>query len=448
MKKTTINRFLSAILILCISMSAFAISAFATEPRDASADVSAEVSRGNELGFGDFIDVEKYAKNAGYPGYDSLTVLRIDTPRVFDYDASGGGFKTNWAIDIYFYNPNRISFNSEYDPFADSYIKLDGFAYVKDGDDDEINNYSLGLSVPDDEFADWDGWNTFDDLFFKASIVGDYFDSFVHDPVYYVESIEIYDSSFEEYVINIDQTMELQGIDYKLDVTTPEYDLSTFFDVEEKDIKMQYSASDDGELTLAYLYEREYGTKDYALYIYLHNPSGYSFVSLGYSYQGVPVHATIQMSFGSTVITQPFTLVKSSDTMLKLKSIGAINVPTNLDIRDYYIGDINVRVRENNKNENHLIECQGHYEYSEEPLTDVEKRQFEYGYRSRSIYLGKDFCGDDANDVYEFLLFFDNANDFQLSTTSGPVECLVWNEEYGCYAASTGSSFFELIDEF
>ena len=449
-----IKKAFSCILVLCTLVSVFALPVIAAESAETTIDRSADIARGEELGFGDFIDVETYANNAGTPGYDSLTALRIDTPEIVKYELSSGEYRYSWVIPIYFYNPSKVSFETSWYEGATE-VSLDGYAYVKDDDDTEVSTYSLSLLYPDDEFEDWAGYQSFDDMFFKASISG-----LINNPsgtltakdlIYYVQKLEIggrVDSIYTPFEIEIDKTMKVSGIDHKIDLTKPDYDLSAFFGTDVKDVAAQYPANEDGNITMAYLYEREYGTKDYGLYLYLYNPAGVELVSLGYSKQGKPVYASAKMSFGSTLVLQDFTLVSASKTLLKLKCVSDLNVGYDLAIRDYYISDINIRVREDNEKTDYVLDCEAHYEYSESPLTDVEKRQFEYSYKSPdNINLGKSFCGDNANDVYEILIYFDIAKDFELSTTSGILKGLAWNDEYGCYAASTGSSFYEMIDE-
>lgn len=445
------------ILVLCTLVSLLAVPVLAAEDAELAIDRSADIARGEELGFGDFIDVETYANNAGMPGYDKLTALRIDTPQVVKSQNPDGSDHYLWTIPIYIYNPFSVSFYSNcYD--GDAFISLEGRAYVKDFDDKTVEVYDLGLFVPNDERDQWMGANEIDDMFFVAYIRGTVRDDLQSlsedDLTYYVESIEISgfkDSDYTSFDINIDQTMQLSGIDYKIDVTKPDYDLSAFFDVEQKDIAVQYPVDKDGEISLAYLYEREYGTEDYSLYLYLYNPVGAKLVSLGYSNHGKPVYASAKMSFGSTVEDQYFTLVSSSDTLVKLKSIGEVNMPYGREIRDYYISDINIRVRDNNENTAYKIDCEAHYEYSNSPLTDVEKLQFEYAYRISDITLGKSF--DDGD--YEFYIFADTDKDYSLYISENgnlvPASGLVWNGERSCYYASSsieGSSISELIDDY
>ncbi len=450
-----IKKIYCCILVLCTLVSVFALPVIAAESAETTIDHSADIARGEELGFGDFIDVEAYANNAGNPGYDSLTALRIDTPEIVKFQLESGEYRYSWVIPIYFYNPNKALFETSCPEGASQVILDSCFAWVKDDDDTEEQLYSMALSFPDDEVDIWAGYQEFDDMFFKASITGlvDHPSSTltVSDLTYYVNNLRLggrVDGSYNDFEIEIDKTMKVSGIDHKIDLTKPDYDLSAFFGTDVKDVAAQYPANEDGNITMAYLYEREYGTKDYGLYLYLYNPAGVELVSLGYSKQGKPVYASAKMSFGSTLVLQDFTLVSGSETLLKLKCVSDLNVGYNLSIRDYYISDINIRVREDNEKTDYVVDCEAHYEYSESPLKDVEKRQFEYSYKSpNNINLGKSFCGDDENDVYEILISFDTANDFNLSTSSGTIKGLSWSDEYKCYVASTGSSFYEMIDK-
>jgi len=284
------------ILALCTLVSLLAVPVLAAEDAESAIDRSADIARGEELGFGDFIDVEMYATNAGIPGFDSLTALRIDTPEIVKYQLPSGEYNYSWVIPIYFYNPDKISFDTEFFEWDDG-VRLDGFAYVKDDDDTEVSSYSLSLSYPDDEFDDWTGYQSFDDMFFKACIYGSInnpLDTLTkNDLTYYVEKLSIggrVDSIYTPFEIEINKTMKASGLDHKIDLTKPDYDLSTFFDVDQKDIAVQYPADKDGEISLAYVYEREYGTEDYSLYLYLYNPVGAKLLSLGYSKQGKPVY--------------------------------------------------------------------------------------------------------------------------------------------------------------
>lgn len=444
----------SFILILCTLVSVFALPILAAETSETAIDRSADISRGEELGFGDFIDVETYANNAGMPGYDSLTALRIDTPEIVKYQLPSGEYNYSWVVPIYFYNPDKISFDTEFFEWDDG-VRLDGYAYVKDDDDTEVSSYSLSLLYPDDEFDDWTGYQSFDDMFFKACISGSInnpSDTLTkNDLTYYVEKLSIggrVDSIYTPFEIEINKTMKLEGIDHKIDVTNPDYDLSAFFDVDQKDIATQYPVDKDGEVCLAYIYEREYGTEDYGLYMYLYNPAGLTFNSYGMQLGGKTVHLVAYMNFGgNSTSTRYFTLVSSSDTLVKFKCLSGLPHSGEIDVRDYYVSRLCFFTNDGSYNE---VDVEAHYEYSAAPLTDVEQLQFEYSYMIDGIWLGP--CFDDG--IYSFLMFLDMEKDYTLyfagSNGLEPLSGLVWNDEYGCYAAATaldGTSLEGLIND-
>ena len=448
----------SVFLVLCTLLSVFALPVLAAERAESTADHSSDISRGEELGFGEFIDVEFYANNAGTPVYDTLTALRVDTPEIVKYQLESGEYRYSWVISIYFYNPQKISFDTACEEGAVA-VSLDGYAYVKDDDDTEISRYSLALSYPDDEFEDWQGFQSFDDMFFKANIFG-----LVNNPsgtlsskdlTYYVEKLAIggyVNHSYTSFEIHIDKTMQLSGIDHKIDLTKPDYDLSAFFDVDESEIRSQYPANENGSVSVAYLYEREYGTEDYGLYLYLYNPAGVNITSYGMQLGGKTVNLAAYMNFGgNSTSVRYFTVVSTSDTLVKLKCLSGLPYSDDVNVRDYYISRLCFFTDSFEYNE---VDLEAHYEYSGVSLTDVEKLQFEYTYilyDPEDLVLGKNF--DDG--VYTVFLFFDTDKEYSLyvSGPNGqkPLAGFIWSEEYGCYAASSefaGTSLEGLIDEY
>lgn len=450
-----IKKIYSCILVLCTLVSVFALPVLAADSAETTIDRSADIARGEELGFSDFIDVEAYANNAGNPGYDSLTVLRIDIPEVVETINEDGDYFYQWRIPVYFYNPQQLNFFVS--DLNLNHIISDSSVAIQDADDSSLSTYFLHFDYLDSEREAHAGYEYMANfMFFKATVKGHYESSSLlesDEGTYYFDSIVLNAGkdlgSFNRFNIPIDKTIKLEGIDYKIDLTKPDYDLSAFFGTDVKDVAAQYPANDDGNITMAYLYEREYGTKDYGLYLYLYNPAGLELVSLGYSKQGKPVYASAKMSFGSTLQVNDFALISASKTLLKLKCVSDLNVGYDLAIRDYYISDINIRVREDNEKTDYVVDCEAHYEYSESPLTDVEKRQFEYVYRISDVIIGDLFDESD----YEFCIFADTDNDYSLYVSEGgklvPAPGLVWQDELSRYFASPsieGSSISELID--
>ena len=449
-----LKKVFSVLLVLCTLISVFALPVLAAESAETMIDRSADIARGEELGFGDFIDVEAYANNAGTPGYDSLMALRIDTPEIVKFQLESGEYRYSWVISIYFYNPSKASFETAC-PEDASAVSLDGYGYVKDDDDTEVSMYSLALSYPDDEFDDWAGYQSFDDMFFKASIYG-----LVDNPsgtltakdlTYYVQKLEIggrVNSIYTPFEIEIDKTMQISGIDHKIDLTKPDYDLSAFYDVDESEILSQYPANDDGSISVAYLYEREYGTEDYGLYLYLYNPAGVNITSYGMQLGGKTVNLAAYMNFGgNSTSVRYFTVVSTSDTLVKLKCLSSLPDSGEMSVRDYFISRLCFVTEDGLYNE---VDLEAHYEYSDVPFTDVEQLQFKYSYLLDGINLGTTF----TDEYYSLMLFFDTDKEYSLyfSGLNGlePLSGIVWYDEESCYAASSAleSSFLDgLIDE-
>ncbi len=445
---------LCVILALCTLLSLFALPVLAAETSEAAVDRSADISRGEELGFGDFIDVEMYANNAGMPGFNSLTVLRIDIPEVSKSMNADGVYFYDWSIPVYFYNPEQLNFFVSGE--TNSNAITNSSALVQDLNDSSANTCLLYFNYLDSErgnYAATEYMVSF--MFFKATVRGRYYSSAPlesDEGSYYFDSI-VFDAGmdlnhFNRLTIPIDKTMKLEGIDHKIDVTNPDYDLSAFFDVDQKEIAMQYPADKDGEVSLAYVYEREYGTEDYGLYMYLYNPAGLTIKPYGMQLGGKTVHLVAYMNFGgNSISTRYFTVVSTSDTLIKLKCLSALPHSGEMDVRDYYVSRLCFFTADGSYNE---LDIEAHYEYSGSPLTDVEKLQFEYTYMIDGIHLGQTF--DDG--IYAFLMFLDMEKDYTiyLAGSNGlePLFGLVWNDEHGCYAASTmidGSSLDGLIDE-
>ena len=452
-----LKKVFSVFLVLCTLLSVFALPVLAAESAESTADHSSDIARGEELGFGEFIDVEAYANNAGLPGYDTLKALRIDVPTIIK---SGDEFGDRylWTIPVYFYNPNKVTFTSIYEDWNTA-VSLPGFAYVSDNDDAGFYRYELQWRHLNDDY-DWGMRdNDFTDMFFIGSIVGvcnNHSSILTEDDLSFeVKNIEItgyINDSYVPFNFEINQTIELNGIDYKIDLTKPDYDLSAFFDVDESKIRSQYPANENGSLSVAYLYEREYGTEDYGLYLYLYNPAGVNITSYGMQLGGKTINLAAYMNFGgNSTSVRYFTVVSTSDTLVKLKCLSGLPYSDDVNVRDYYISRLCFFTDSFEYNE---VDLEAHYEYSGAPLTDVEKLQFEYTYMlydPEDLVLGKNF--DDG--VYTVFLFFDTDKEYSLyvSGPNGPKPLVgfIWYEEYGCYAVSSefvGTSLEGLIDEY
>ena len=451
------KRILCFVLAICVFFSVFVIPVFASETGINRSDYSTDVARGKELGFDKFIDVETYACMAGTVGYDTLKALRIDTPEIVKFQLPTGEYRYSWVISIYFYNPNKVIFSTGYDE-GDVSCPLDFcYAWVKADSDSDVYAYDMGLSYPDGEGLDWMGEHELDDVFFKASISGlaGSHDLIAEELTFYVKSLKLggwVNSEYTDFEIEIDKTMQLEGIDHKMDYTTPYYDLSAFYDVDIDDIKSMYPANEDGEPSIAYLYEREYGTDNYGLYLYLYNPTGAELASYSRTYKGKYVYATAYMNFGGyTISSYDFTLVSSSATMVKLKCLSELPVADGLEIRDYYISNISFQTYSDSNIEKNLIADKAHYEYCESPLTDVEKLQFEYSAVIDALYLGKDF---DKGISYDIHLFFDTDKEICIYTENNnelaPLTGFKWDNEIGGYVCSSsveGTSLDGLIKD-